>query len=98
MDKCEGTTKLRRRDYNSCLADLLKLFIINTSLERLNSFLFFYFKDFACHMVQKGEAKLECDEDCNTHKMKHKKETTKEEELRKQEELRAQQVMIVFFL
>ena len=46
-------------------------------------------------MVQRGEAKLECDEDCNAHKMKQKKETTKEEELRKQEELRAQQVMLV---
>ena len=45
-------------------------------------------------MVQKGEAKLECDEDCNAHKVKQKKETTKEEELRKQEELRAQQVIL----
>lgn len=46
-------------------------------------------------MVQKGEAKLECDEDCNAHKVKQKKETTKEEELRKQEELRAQQVILL---
>ena len=45
-------------------------------------------------MVQRGEAKLDCDEDCNAHKMKQKKETTKEEEIRKQEELRAQQVIL----
>jgi len=45
-------------------------------------------------MVQRGEAKLDCDEDCNAHKMKQKKETTKEEELRKQEELKAQQVIL----
>lgn len=45
-------------------------------------------------MVQRGEAKLDCDEDCNAHKMKRKKETTKEEELRKQEELKAQQVIL----
>ena len=44
-------------------------------------------------MVQKGKAKLECDEACNAHKVKQKKETTKEEEFRKQEELRAQQVV-----
>ena len=43
-------------------------------------------------MVQRGEAKLDCDEECNAHKMKQKKETTKEEEIKKQEELRAQQV------
>lgn len=49
-------------------------------------------------MVQRGEAKLECDEDCKAHKMKQKKDTTKEEELRKQEELRAQQVMLLIFL
>lgn len=49
-------------------------------------------------MVQKGEAKLECDEDCNAHKVKQKKETTKEEELRKQEELKAQQVMPLYFV
>ena len=49
-------------------------------------------------MVQKGEAKLECDEDCNAHKVKQKKETTKEEELRKQEEMRALKVMLLFFL
>ena len=45
-------------------------------------------------MVQRGEAKLDCDEDCNAHKTKQKKETTKEEELRKQKELRAQQVIL----
>ena len=45
-------------------------------------------------MVQRGEAKLDCDEDCNAHKMKQKKQTTKEEELRKQEELKAQQVIL----
>jgi len=48
-------------------------------------------------MVQRGEAKLECDKDCNAHKMKQKKETTKEEELRKQEELRAQQEELEWF-
>lgn len=45
-------------------------------------------------MVQRGESKLDCDEECNTHKMKQKKETTKEEEIKKQEELRAQQVIL----
>ncbi|XP_020629848.1 NF-X1-type zinc finger protein NFXL1-like [Orbicella faveolata] len=54
-------------------------------------------RDFPCHMVQRGEAKLECDKDCNAHKMKQKKETTKEEELRKQEELRAQQEELEWF-
>ena len=48
-------------------------------------------------MVQRGEAKLECDEDCKTYKMKQKKETNKEEDLRKQEELKAQQVMLLIF-
>ena len=45
-------------------------------------------------MVQRGEAKLDCDEDCNAHKTKQKKETTKQEELRKQEELKAQKVIL----
>jgi len=49
-------------------------------------------------MVQRGEAKLDCDEDCNAHKMKQKKETTKEEDLRKQEELKAQQVILFVYL
>lgn len=51
------------------------------------------FKDFPCHMVQRGEAKLDCDQECEAHKMKQKKLTTEEEEIKKQEELRAQQVI-----
>lgn len=44
-------------------------------------------------MVQRGEAKLDCDEECEAHKMKKKNLTTDEEEIKKQEELRAQQVI-----
>ena len=49
-------------------------------------------------MVQRGEAKLDCDEECDTHKMKQKKLTTEEEEIKKQEELRAQQVISLYVM
>ncbi|KAL9973519.1 hypothetical protein ACROYT_G019988 [Oculina patagonica] len=54
-------------------------------------------KDFPCHMVQRGEAKLDCDEECEAHKMKKKNLTTDEEEIKKQEELRAQQEELEWF-
>ena len=43
-------------------------------------------------MVQKGEAKLDCDKDCDVFKANQEKLATKEDEIKKQEELRAQQV------
>ena len=43
-------------------------------------------------MVQKGEAKLLCDEECETFKDKQKKLLSEEDEMRKKGELKAQQV------
>lgn len=43
-------------------------------------------------MVQKGEAKLLCDEECETFKAKQKKLLIEEDEMRKKGELKAQQV------
>ena len=43
-------------------------------------------------MVQRSEAKLECDKDCEAFKANKEKLATKEDEIRKEEELRAQQV------
>ena len=43
-------------------------------------------------MVQKGEAKLLCDEECETFKAKQKKLLSEEDEMRKKGELKAQQV------
>lgn len=43
-------------------------------------------------MVQKGEAKLACDEDCDAFKAKQKKLMNEEDEMKKREELKAQQV------
>lgn len=52
----------------------------------------FCIKDFPCRMVQKGEAKLLCDEECETFKDKQKKLLSEEDEMRKKGELKAQQV------
>ena len=43
-------------------------------------------------MVQKGEAKLDCDKNCDAFKADQEKLASKEEENKKQEELKAQQV------
>lgn len=43
-------------------------------------------------MVQKGEAKLDCDKDCDAFKANQEKLASKEEESKKQEQLKAQQV------
>ena len=43
-------------------------------------------------MVQKGEAKLLCNEDCEAFKAKQKKLLSEEDEMKKREELQAQQV------
>ena len=43
-------------------------------------------------MVQKGEAKLVCDKDCDAFKAKQKKLISEEDEMKKREELKAQQV------
>ena len=52
----------------------------------------FCIKDFPCRIVQKGEAKLLCDEECETFKAKQKKLLSEEDEMRKKGELKAQQV------
>ena len=49
-------------------------------------------------MVQRGEAKLDCDGECDVHKKKQEKLTTEEEDLKKQEELRAQKVIFQHIL
>lgn len=54
-------------------------------------------KDFPCRMVQKGEAKLLCDEECETFKAKQKKLLSEEDEMRKKGELKAQQEELEWF-
>ena len=57
-------------------------------------FCFMYFlKDFPCHVVQKGEAKMDCDKDCDALKASQEKLTSKEDEIRKEKERKAQQVI-----
>ena len=43
-------------------------------------------------MVQNGEAKLDCDKDCDVFKANQERLASKEEENKKQEDLKAQQV------
>lgn len=48
-------------------------------------------------MVQKGEAKLLCNEDCEAFKAKQKKLLSEEDEMKKREELKAQQEELEWF-
>ena len=50
-------------------------------------------KDFPCHVVQKGEAKMDCDKDCDAFKASQEKLASKEDEIRKEKERKAQQVI-----
>ena len=52
-----------------------------------------FFKDFPCHLVQKGEAKMDCDKDCDAFKASQEKLASKEDEIRKEKERKAQQVI-----
>ena len=44
-------------------------------------------------MVQKGEAKMDCDKDCDAFKASQEKLASKEDEIRKEKERKAQQVI-----
>ena len=50
-------------------------------------------KDFPCHVVQKGEATMDCDKDCDAFKASQVKLASKEDEIRKEKERKAQQVI-----
>jgi len=52
-----------------------------------------FLKDFPCHVVQKGEAKMDCDKDCDAFKASQEKLASKEDEMRKEKERKAQQVI-----
>ena len=55
-----------------------------------------FLKDFPCHVVQKGEAKMDCDKDCDAFKASQEKLASKEDEIRKEKERKAQQVINSF--
>ena len=52
-----------------------------------------FLKDFPCHVVQKGEAKMDCDKDCDAFKASQEKLASKEDEIRKEKQRKAQQVL-----
>ncbi|XP_073252696.1 NF-X1-type zinc finger protein NFXL1-like [Porites lutea] len=54
-------------------------------------------KDFPCHVVQKGEAKMDCDKDCDAFKASEEKLASKEDEIRKEKERKAQQEELEWF-
>ena len=52
-----------------------------------------FLKDFPCHVVQKGEAKMDCDKDCDAFKASQEKLASNKDEIRKEKERKAQQVI-----